>query len=302
MHQVLQHDAVDPGVAVGAQARERLVERPGDADRRELAEGRAASEPSPGGDALGAPLEVGGIGADQPRHHDRERERGRVPARVLPGLLADRTPLGALGGRRVDRVVLVGVLRGEPCRTGPGGAADDQRGVRALHRLGAGVERAQPVVPALERERPSAHAPRTTASCSSSISMRTPSGGKLEAVGLVLALVPAGADPELDAAVRDVIHGGGVLGQHRRMAERRGRDEHAEPEARRDRGQAGQRGPGLERAALLVPVDREVVVRAEERAHAVLLAGLRERDPLRPRHVLLALDHQLEPHWRVPCW
>ena len=53
-----------------------------------------------------------------------------------------------------------------------------------------------------------------------------------EAVGLVLALVPAGAQPELDAAARDVVDGGHELGQHGRVAERRRRDEDAEPQAR----------------------------------------------------------------------
>ena len=119
---------------------------------------------------------------------------------------------------------------------------------------------------------------------------------ELEAVGLVLAFVPAGAEAEVDTAARDVVDGCDDLREHRRMAERRRRDEHAEAQPGRDRGEAGERRPGLERAALLVPIDREVVIRAEERAHAVLLAGPRQRDPLGPGHVLLPLDHQLQSH------
>ena len=119
---------------------------------------------------------------------------------------------------------------------------------------------------------------------------------ELEAVGLVLALVPAGAEAEVDTAARDVVDGGDELREHRRMAERRRRDEHAEAQPGRDRREAGERRPGLERAAILVPHDREVVIRAEERAHAVLLAGPRQRDPLLPGHALLPLDHQLQSH------
>jgi hypothetical protein len=42
-----------------------------------------------------------------------------------------------------------------------------------------------------------------------------------EAVGLVLALVPAGADPELDPPVRDVVGSGHELGEHGRVPEGR---------------------------------------------------------------------------------
>jgi hypothetical protein len=43
-------------------------------------------------------------------------------------------------------------------------------------------------------------------------------------------------------------------------------------------------------------VDRDVVVGAEEALEADPLAGLGEGDPLRPGDVLLALDHQAQPH------
>ena len=119
---------------------------------------------------------------------------------------------------------------------------------------------------------------------------------ELEAEGRVLGLVPAGPEAELDAAARDVVDRCHGLGQDGRVAEGGGRDQHAEPQGRRDRGQPRHRRPGLERAALVAPVDGEVVVGAEQRAHAVRLASLREGDPLRPGDVFLALDHQLGSH------
>ena len=250
----------------------------------------------PGGEARGADRQVGGIRADQPRHHDRERQRGRIAARGPPGPLAHGAPLGALLRGREHGVVLVGELRGEPDGAGLRAAADDERRVRALHRLGQGIDRHQPVVLALEGERAVGPGSAHDGELLLEHVHARPDRREAEAVGLVLALVPAGSEAELDAAIRDVVDRRHVLGEHGRVPERRGRDEHAQPELRRHRRQARHRHPRVERAALLVAVDREVVVGAEQRAHAVLLAGLREGHPLRPGHVLLAFDHQLDPH------
>ncbi len=51
-----------------------------------------------------------------------------------------------------------------------------------------------------------------------------------EAVGGVLALVPTGAQSELDATTGDVIGGGDQLGQLRRVAERDRGDHRPEPQ------------------------------------------------------------------------
>ena len=87
-------------------------------------------------------LQVGGVDAGQPRHHHRERQRRRVAARVPPRALDHGAPLGALGRRREDGVVLVGELRGEARGARLRGAADDDRRVRPLHRLRAARRRA----------------------------------------------------------------------------------------------------------------------------------------------------------------
>ena len=202
----------------------------------------------------------------------------------------------ALGRGRVDGVVLVGELRRQARAARLRPPPMMIGGCGRCTGFGQGVDRRQAVVLALERERAvgpcAAHDRELLLEHLHARAQRREG----EAVRLVLALVPAGAEAELDAAAGDVIDGGHGLGEHGGMTEGRRRDEHAEPEARRDRRQAGQRRPGLERAALVVALDREVVIRAEQRAHAMLLAGPRERDPLRPGHVLLALDHQLDSH------
>src|SRR4029453_19448766 len=55
-------------------------------------------------------------------------------------------------------------------------------------------------------------------------------------------------------------------------------------------------GPGVARAPLAPPHPRLVMVGAEQGLQPVLLAGPGERQPLLPGDVLLALDHQADPH------
>src|SRR5207247_3290868 len=108
-------------------------------------------------------------------------------------------------------------------------------------------------------------------------------------VRAVLALVPAAADAELDPSARDVVDGHCGAGEHRRVPEGDGRDERAQPQLGGNRGEAGERRPAVERAALALPVETEVVVGAEERLAPVVLARARQRDPLLPGHALLYL-------------
>ena len=65
---------------------------------------------------------------------------------------------------------------------------------------------------------------------------------------------------------------------------------------------AASHRPGIERRLLGVGLG-EVVVGAEERLDAVLLARTRERQPVLPGDSLLALDHQRQPHPGIlwPC-
>ena len=140
VQQVLEHDPVDAGVPVLAHPGERLVERTRHAESGELLEQGVRIRAAPLGKSPGAAAEIGGVTAGDPRHHDRERHRRRIAARVAPRRLDDRASLGALGGSRVDRVVLVGEPSGEARRARLGAAADDHGRVRALHRLRLGVE------------------------------------------------------------------------------------------------------------------------------------------------------------------
>ena len=142
------------------------------------------------------------------------------------------------------------------------------------------------------------HSRWISSSCRSSSSKRLPVGGKGEAVGLVLGLVPAGADPELDPAAGDVVDRDDVLRQHRGRPERDRRDHRPEPDPLGHRGERGQRRPGVERARGRAAEDGEVVVGAEQPLEADALGGAGERAPLLPGDALLSLDHQAETHSR----
>src|SRR2546429_277610 len=86
------------------------------------------------------------------------------------------------------------------------------------------------------------------------------------------------------------------VGEQPWRPERGGGDERAEPECRRPGRERGDRRPRVVRdVAGFVPL-RDVVVGAEERVDAVLLARVRERAPFLPGHPFLPLDHEREPH------
>ena len=70
-----------------------------------------------------------------------------------------------------------------------------------------------------------------------------------EAMREVLALVPARAHPDLDAAARDVVDRHGHPREYARVPERRGRDHRPEPDAIRDGGETGERRPRVVRIA-----------------------------------------------------
>ena len=287
------------GVAVGAQARDGVVERARDADLGELVDQRLRSEPCQAPrrsarcarSAASTPISHGtmtenvsvagsrpGIGPGRARRRHAARRTRPASRRRCCTRRRSAPRARAVRGRASPPMMIGGCGR---C-TGLGRASS---GVQAVVRAGEGE---RPVGPDAADDREllleQLHA--------------RPERRELEAVGLVLALVPAGAEAELDAPVRDVVDGSDVLGEHRRVAERRRRDEHAEAQAGRDRREPRHRRPGSSEPRSSWPADREVVIRAEQRADAVLLAGLRERDPLRPGHVLLALDHQLDAHCR----
>ena len=120
---------------------------------------------------------------------------------------------------------------------------------------------------------------------------------EVEAVRLVLGLEPARAETELDPATGDVVDGRDQLREHRDAAERDGRDQCAEPDPRRHRGEAGERCPRIERARGLPTDDRAVVVGAEQPVEVRLLGRAGQRDPLLPGDALLPFDHQADAHY-----
>ena len=124
-------------------------------------------------------------------------------------------------------------------------------------------------------------------------------GRERKAERLVLVLVPAGADAEVDAPAGDVVGGQRELGQDGGGAERDRRDQRAEPDPLGDRGERADRAPGVERAVALR--ERQVVVGAQQRLEAAALGGAREREPVVPADALLPLDHQREPHRGGAC-
>jgi hypothetical protein len=117
----------------------------------------------------------------------------------------------------------------------------------------------------------------------------------VEAVGVVLALHPPGADSERHASAGDLVRGRGSVRQDRRMPECHGGDERAELQRRRACREARDRRPRIEHRPALVKA-RDVVIGTEERLDAVLFARVGERDPMLPGDALLAFDHQREPH------
>ena len=119
---------------------------------------------------------------------------------------------------------------------------------------------------------------------------------ELEAERAVLALHPAGAQSELDASAGYMVRRRDRVREQSRRAEGDGGDERPEPEGGRARGEGGDRRPGIVRDAVELVALRDVVVGAEERLDAVLLAGRRQRAPVAPGDVLLPLDHERELH------
>src|SRR3954467_12778763 len=80
------------------------------------------------------------------------------------------------------------------------------------------------------------------------------------------------------------------------MAEAGRRDHRAEADPVRDRGERVDRGPRVERAAVVPALNREIVIGAEEALEAGALGGAGKGGPVAPRHVLLPLDHQADTH------
>ena len=149
------------------------------------------------------------------------------------------------------------------------------------------------------RRRASSTVPSTIASCSSSISKRSPVGGNGMPNAACSLVVPAGAEPELDAAAAHRVGLRDLDRERPGQAERDRRDERAEPDARRLAAERGERHPRVGRArARRSLADAEVVVGPEERVEAELLGELRDREQLVVGRALLGFGEDPQFHGR----
>ena len=205
-----------------------------------------------------------------PRRRRRRRSRRGAPARARR---ATRTTVLYSSAQRAASAAL----------RGPAAATHDQRRMRLLHRLGQVRSPSFPLPGGPPRAAPSSRGHALA---------RRREG---EAVARVLALVPAGAQAELDPAARDVVGG------HRELTGQGGwRNVAGETSVpRRSRVVTPPRAGGWPRRRARRAGghrERHVVVGAEQRLESVLLAGARRARASRPGDVLLALDHQAEVH------
>src|SRR6266542_3805381 len=157
----------------------------------------------------------------------------------------------------------VGVARTEthdalPRPADPDGHVRLLRGLRRAHRV------VDAVVLAVIRR--AVLRPETHADLERVLELLDPCARRLELVPVrPVLLLPAGADPELDATVRHLVDAGDDLRQQRRIAVLRRRDEHAEPDPLRVTRECGEQGPRLETVAVgyaLLPAE-EVVAHPE---------------------------------------
>ena len=111
----------------------------------------------------------------------------------------------------------------------------------------------------------------------------------------VLLVEPGGAERELQAAVRGVVDGHGLGGEHRGVAVGGAGDEQAEADALGDAGEGGEGGHALEGLARALAVHGLEVVEAPGAVEAEPLGQLHAPDDLVPRHALLG-HVESEPH------
>ena len=97
---------------------------------------------------------------------------------------------------------------------------------------------------------------------------------ELVAVLLVIALIPAAADTEDEAAAGDVVEGAGHVGEQVRVAVAVGGDEAADLDPLRDLGHGPEGGPIVEMGAVQIAREGEEVVPVEEGVGAGGVHGL----------------------------
>jgi hypothetical protein len=251
-----------------------------------------------------AGLELGLVAAHADGVGDRVDQRVRVPA----GLAAHVADPGEPAGGRLGRLEVGVELRGVPGRqlrrTGPALAADDDRRVRVLGRLGQRRRVAQHVVltvvgePLADRGLPQ---PGDDRELLGEPVEPGPGVGELDPVRRVLGLEPSRAQPELDPAAAHLVDLRDADREDAGVAERRRRHQSAEPDPAGLAGDPGQRDPRVGRPRQAVAVaHRQEVVGAEERAEAAFLGLLRDGELIVVRSALLRLDEDSEVHAAKP--
>ena len=127
---------------------------------------------------------------------------------------------------------------------------------------------------------------------------RGPGRQQVDAVGVVLVDLPAGAETEHEAAVADPVDRRRPVGEQRRVVHRGRRDQRADPDRRRGRGEGPEDGPAL----VVRPVGdllgagvRHVVVGQPDAVPAVALRPLGELEHFCPRAVGRGPGGELHP-------
>ena len=227
----------------------------------------------PGDDLGGLALQVVGDRDRPGRRVDVERQ----VVEPLAGRLPD--PADLLLGRRPGERPRVGPaaaqdpwrqaddlrLAGGQLEGGPAAAADEERRVRLLHRLRLRVVVGDRVVLTRERERVGAEAALDDGHRLGQPRLPDPDRVERQTDGVVLGLVPAGAERHVEPALGQRVEGGQLLGEHGRMAQVVVVHEGADPDP------LGERGDGREVRHRRRLADE--VVRQHERRDAEVLRG-----------------------------
>ena len=290
-----------PCVLELAEPLRRLLDRPDDAVGPVVLDHlrRRLVRPEQLGEAGSACLQLSLIASDQRGRHDRQQHRRRVAALGAAGLIQRAAQPPACLGVALDRVVLVRPASRHRDRPRLAGAAHDQRHPR-LHRLGQGGGALDPVVPSGERRLGLLPLAADDLELLGQQLHPLAQRRKREPERLVLGLVPARPQAQLDPPARDVVDGDGRARDQRRVAERDRRDHRPQPDPLGPHRDRPKGRPGVQGAAAVAAVAGEVMVGPEQRLEAARLAGIGQRRPVVPGDVLLALDHEAEPHrWRL---
>ena len=248
-----------------------------------------------------AEVETGVLPPRRVLDHGRDRidgRRGEPQVRRGHDLVDVAADVGAVLGEDLarPRVVVdrpaghVPVLRVAghgPQRALRAGSADDDGRVRPLHRLRLTARLAQLVVRALEvgdlvAQQARDHLERLVEPIEALLERR-----EVDAERIALVLVPAGADAELEPAVRHDVERRRHVREHRRVAVRVAGDQHPEAQPRGRLRQRGERDPALHARSGAIREDRlEVIERPPGLEQVDLIGGLPHGEHLGPRGVL----------------